>query len=229
MCMCVLSARQLCAVYARLGHTPCSSSRGGSSTSCHTARTIFAFVTNFKWIFLSPFPALPLSLSLPLSLLFFMFLHTEFVTFTFTFRYVLAGDYLALALAVAASTCIRQISTRLVFILFILRCQLSSHCLLSLLSHSPCHHSFLLFPFLLSSSLLFSFLFCQQLCSWLEQIVMPCLPNTLPRLFCNTQVPVLLATCHMQLQQQLCSSCALWPSLLWMALWLALPPRCLLT
>lgn len=62
LCMCVLSARQLCAVYARLGHTPCSS-RGSSSTSCHTARTIFAFVTNFKWIFLSPFPALPHSFS----------------------------------------------------------------------------------------------------------------------------------------------------------------------
>lgn len=73
-----------------------------------------------------------------------------------------------------ASTCIRQISTRLVFILFILRCQLVLPLPLpplpplSLFSH-------------------FSLLvFCQQLCSWFEQIVMPCLPNTLPRLFCNT-------------------------------------------
>lgn len=215
--MCVLSARQLCAVYATWAHTLKQQRQQHLvPQSAHNFCICYKFQMDFS---ISLSCSTSASLPLPFSLLFFMFLHKEFVTFTFTFRYVLAGDYLA----VAASTCIRQISTRLVFILFILRCQLSSHCLHSLLSHSPCLLSFLA-PLL--QLLFFSFLFCQQLCSWLEQIVMPCLPNTLPRLFCNTQVPVLLATCHMQ---QLCSSCALWPSLLWMALWLALPPRCLLT
>lgn len=43
----------------------------------------------------------------------------------------------------------------------------------------------------------------QQLCSWLEQIVISCLPNTLPRLFFNTRVcgMQLLCTCCQQLVQ----------------------------
>lgn len=119
LCVCVLSARQLCAVYARLGHTHLAAE--ATEAAAPRAAQFLHLLQISNGFLCAPFPAPPP----PLFHLFFTFLHTEFVTFTFTFRYALAGDYLALALAVAASTCIRQIFTRLVFILFILRCQLS--------------------------------------------------------------------------------------------------------
>lgn len=69
LCVCACYLLDSCVQFMQLGHTPCSSR--GNSTLCHKARTIFAFVTNFKWIFLSPFPALPLPLFLSLFLSYF--------------------------------------------------------------------------------------------------------------------------------------------------------------
>lgn len=61
VCVRVICSTVVCSLCKTWAHTPCC--RRGSTSSSTSCRTIFAFVTNFKWISLLslPFPALPLS------------------------------------------------------------------------------------------------------------------------------------------------------------------------
>lgn len=184
LCVCVLSARQLCAVYARLGHTHLAAAEAIAAAAPRAAQFLHLLQISNGFL-CSPFAALPLPLSPPLSFTYFLRfctrnslrLRLRFVTlwpgiiwlWLWPWLHPHALDKYLLDLYLYCLFCGANCLT--------LSLTLSLSLLptfLSLLAGLPC------FPF--------SFLFCQQLCSWLEQIVMPCLPNTLPRLFCNTQV-----------------------------------------
>lgn len=73
VCVRVICSTVVCSLCKTWAHTPCRSRGSTTSTSC---RTIFAFVTNFKWIsLLSLSCSTSASLSLSLSLIFYVFAH----------------------------------------------------------------------------------------------------------------------------------------------------------
>lgn len=182
LCVCVLSARQLCAVYARLGHTHLAAAEAAAAPRAAQFLHLLQISNGFLC---SPFAALPLPLSPSHSFTYFLRFCTR-NSLRLRLRFVtLWPGIIWLWLWLWPWLHPHALDKYLLDLyLYCLFC--GANCLT--LAPSPFLPPSSPFIPLSLCSLPFSFLFCQQLCSWLEQIVMPCLPNTLPRLFCNTQV-----------------------------------------